>query len=274
MRELGYVEGDTVLFEPRWAEGEAGRSSALAAELAHLPVDIIVAASTPATQAAKHATDTISIVMTGTTDPVGLGLVASLNRPGGNVTGLALLTADFAAKGLEFLREAVPHASRIGVIWDPDTDTSRLVVRDTQNAANALGVSVQSVAAHSEGEFDGALASIVRDRADAVIVGGSPFFFAARTRLAELVVKHGIPAVFNERSYAEVGGFMSYGSDFADGFRRAADYVDKILKGAKPSDLPVEQPTKFELVINLKTAKALGLTVPQSLLVSADEVIE
>jgi putative tryptophan/tyrosine transport system substrate-binding protein len=273
MRELGYVEGDTVVFEPRWAEGKADRVTSLAAELVRLPVDIIVAASTPAVQAAKRATNTIPIVMTGTTDPVGQGLIASLNRPGANVTGLALFNSDLGAKGLELLREAVPQASRIAMIWDADT-SSRFAVQSTQSAAEALGVSLQALAVRGDDEFDAAFASMVRDRAEAVIVLGSPLFFAARARLADLAAKHRIPALFNERSYVEVGGLMSYGSDFAERFPHAADSVDKILNGAKPSDLPVEQPTKFELMINLKTAKALGITVPQSLLIRADEVIE
>lgn len=278
MRELGYAEGYTVVFEPRWAEGKAegkaDRVKALAAELVNLPVEIIVTASTPAAQAAKGATSTIPIVMTGTTDPVAQGLVASLNRPGGNVTGLTLLTSDLSAKTLELLREAVPQASRIAMIWEGGNEGTRIVVRNAQSAAQALGISLQSLTVGGADEFDGAFASMVRDRTAAVIVGGSALFFAARTRLIDLAAKHRLPAIFNERSYVQAGGFMSYGSDFAEGFRRAADYVDKILKGAKPADLPIEQPTKLELVINLKTAKALGITIPPNLLVQAEEVIE
>jgi putative ABC transport system substrate-binding protein len=278
MRELGYAEGGTVVFEQRWtegkAEGKADRAKVLAAELVNLPVEIIVTASTPATQAAKGATSTIPIVMTGTTDSVAQGLVASLNRPGGNVTGLTLLSSDVSAKILELLREAVPQASRIVMIWEGGNEGTRIAVRNAQSAAQTLGISLQSLTVGGADEFDGAFASMVRDRAAAVIVGGSALFFAERTRLIDLAAKHRLPAIFNERSYVQAGGFMSYGSDFAEGFRRAADYVDKILNGAKPADLPIEQPTKFELVINLKTAKALGLEMPTSILLRADEIIE
>jgi putative ABC transport system substrate-binding protein len=239
-----------------------------------LPVDVIVAVSSLPTQAAKHATGTIPIVMAIIADPVDLGIVASLSRPGGNVTGFTVLNSDLSAKRLELLRQAVPQASRFAQIWDADSAAAKIFAQNTERAAQALNMSLQSLAVRSAEEFDGAFASMVRERAAALIVGGSPLFFAERTRLAALAAKHGLPELFNERSYADAGGLMSYGSDFAENFRRAADYVDKILRGAKPADLPVEQPSKFELVINLKTAKALGLTVPPTLLAIADEVIE
>jgi putative ABC transport system substrate-binding protein len=276
MRELGYADGDTVVFEPRWAEGKVDRLSALAAELINLPVEVIVAASTPAAQAAKRATSTIPIVMTGAADPVGQGIVASLSRPGGNVTGLAIINSDLSAKQLGLLPEAVPQASRIAMIWDAGAgfEGARIAAQNAQSAAQALGISLQSLAVRGAEELDSAFASMVRDRAAALIVGGSAVFFAERTRLADLAAKRGLPAIFNERSYVAAGGFMSYGTDLAESFRRTADYVDKILKGAKPADLPLEQPTKFELVINLKTAKALGITIPPNLLVQAEEVIE
>jgi putative tryptophan/tyrosine transport system substrate-binding protein len=274
MRELGYVEGKTVAFESRCAEDKADRLPALAAGLVNLPVDVIVAASAPAIQAAKQATGTIPIVMAIVADPVGLGLVASLGRPAGNVTGFALLNSDLSGKRLELLRQAVPQASRFAQLWDADSPPARIDVQNTESAAQALSLPLQSIAVRSAEDFDGAFASMERERVTALIVGGSPLFFAARTRLADLAAKYGLPTLFNERSYAEAGGLLAYGSDFTVNFQRAADYADKILRGAKPADLPVEQPSKFELVINLKTARALGLTIPPTLLALADEVIE
>lgn len=274
MREIGYPEGETVVFEPRWAESKADRVDALAAELVNLPVDVLVVASTYATQAAKRASGTIPIVMTGSADPVGQGIVASLGRPGGNITGLTVINSDLSAKQLELLRQAIPQATHIAMVWDAGSEGAKIAARNAQSAAEALGISLQSLPVRSADEFDGAFASLVRDGAAAVVVGGSALFYAEGKRLVDLAVKHGLPAVFNERSYAEAGGFMSYGSDFAENYRRAAEYVDKILKGAKPADLPIEQPTKFELVINLATAKVLGITIPPNLLVQAEEVIE
>ena len=274
MQELGYVEGDSVVFEPRWAEGRADRLPALAAELVNLKVDVIVTATSPATQAAKRATNTIPIVMATGTDPVSQGFVVSLNRPNKNVTGVATIDADLGAKRLELLQEAVPQASRFAMIWDASSEGAKIEARNSQSAAQALGISLQSLVVRGAEEFDGAFEAMVRDHATALIVGASAIFFTERTRLADLAVKHGIPTIFAVRDYAEAGGLMAYGVNFSDRFRRAAEYVDKILKGAKPADLPIEQPSKFELVINLKTAKALGITIPQSLLARADEVIE
>jgi putative ABC transport system substrate-binding protein len=274
MRELGYVEGKTVTFEQRWAEGKADRLPALAIELVNLQVDVIVTGNSQATQAATQATRTIPIVMTITSDPVGQGFIASLNRPGGNVTGLVLLNADLGAKRLELLRQAVPQASRFAQLWDADNAGSKSEAKNIERTAKALDLPLQSLAVRSAEEFDGAFAAMVRERAAALVVTGSALFFAEHTRLADLAAKHGLPAIFNARSYAEAGGLMAYGSDFAVNFQHAADYVDKILRGTKPADLPVEQPSRFELVINLKAARALGLTIPPNLLATADEVIE
>jgi putative ABC transport system substrate-binding protein len=274
MRELGYVEGDTVVFEPRWALGRVDRPLALAAELVDLKVDVIVTAALLATQAAKRATDTIPIVMAAVDDPVSLGLAASLNRPGGNVTGLATIDSDLIAKRLELLRQVVPQASRLAMIWEAGNKGSGTAARNAQSAAQALGISLQSLPVRGAEEFDGAFASMVRDRAAALVIGSSAILFAERSRLADLAAKHEIPTIANERSYAVAGCLMAYGNDFSDYFRRAGDYVDKILKGAKPGELPIERPTKFELVVNLKTAKALGVEIPPMLLASADEVIE
>ena len=274
MRELGYTEGDTIAFESRWAEGNADRARTLAEDLVHLPVDVIVTASTPASQAAKRATSTIPIVMSSGADPVVVGLVASLNRPGGNVTGFSDITTDLIAKQVELLRGVIPQASRFAMIWEAGNGASQAGVKNATSAAQVLGISLQSLALHGADEFEGAFASMVREGVAAIIVGGSPVFFAERTRLIDLAARHRLPAMFNEQSYVRSGALMSYGADLAEGFRRGADYVDKILKGARPAELPVEQPTKFELAINLKTAKALGIAIPPNLLVQAEEVIE
>ena len=273
LRELGYAEGDNITFEPRWADGKVDRLAALAKELVQLKVDVLATGGTPAAQAAKGATNTIPIVMA-TGNPVGLGLVASLSRPGGNVTGVATLTSELSAKQVELLREMIPHASRVAILVDANNPGSMLSEHETERGAQALGISLQVLSARAPQEFDSAFKSMLQPRVAALIIQGSAMFFGERTRLADLALKHGIPTVVTERAYAEAGCLMSYGTDFADNFRRAAEYVDKILKGAKPADLPIQQPTKFELVINLKTAKALGLTIPPSLLLRADEVIQ
>jgi putative tryptophan/tyrosine transport system substrate-binding protein len=274
MRELGYVEGDTVVFEPRWAKGRVDRALTLAAELVDLKVDVIATTAWLATQAATRATNRVPIVMAAIDDPVSRGFVASLNRPGGNVTGLATIDSDLIAKRLEFLREVVPQASRLAMIWEAGNEGAGTAARNAQNAAQALGISLQSLAVRGAEDFDGAFAAMVRDGAAALVIGASAVLFAERTRLADLATKHRLPTTSNERSYAEAGCLMAYGNNFSDSFRRAADYVDKILKGAKPGELPIERPAKFELVVNLKTAKALGLTLPLALLAGADEVIE
>jgi putative ABC transport system substrate-binding protein len=274
MRELGYVEGDNVAFEPRWAEGSADRLRAAAAELVNLKVNVIATAGGAAVQAAKRATNTIPIVMATAPNPVSLGVVASLNRPGGNVTGVVTMSSDLAAKRMGLLREAVPRASRFAMIWDAGSEGARIVVHDTQSAAQAVGISLLLLSARGAEDLDGAFASMVRDQAAALVVSPSPSFFVERRRLADLAVKNRLAMVGNVREYAEAGGLMTYGPDYTENFRRAANYVDKIIKGDKPADLPIQQPTKFELVINLKTAKALGLTIPPSILAQADEVIE
>ena len=274
LRELGYTEGQNVVFEPRWGDGQAARLPGLAAELVKIKVDIVVTATGDAALAAKRATSSIPIVMATGPDPVALGLVASLGRPGGNVTGVISLNADLAGKRLELLKQVLPRASRVAILSDSDNRSSGLSVRSIEGVAKSLRVAVQSVDARDQKEFDAAFAAMKRARADAVILAVNTPFMADRRRLAELAVSHRMPMMTPAREYAEAGGLVSYGTDYPDQFRRAAAYVDKILKGAKPGDLPIEQPTKFELVINLKTAKAIGLTVPQSVLGRADEVIQ
>jgi putative ABC transport system substrate-binding protein len=274
MRELGYVEGQNITFEPRWAQGEDGRIPKLVAELVGLKVDLIVTGGQSAAIGAKKATSTIPIVMASGSDPVAVGLVASLRQPGGNVTGMTTINSELAAKRLEFLRIVAPRASRIAILWDERSPGARLTVDGTEAAAKTAGLIIQSVPVGSAAGLEAAFATVVRGRAGALIVVGAAKLFSYRKRIAELAVKHRLATVVSTREYAEAGCLVSYGVDNPDMFRRAAVYVDKILKGAKPGDLPIEQPTKFELIINLKTAKALGLTISQSLLVRADEVIQ
>jgi len=275
LRQLGYVEGQNIVVEPRWSEGRPERFPGLAAELVRLKVDVIVATSTPGVQAAKNATQTIPIVIASAADPVGTGLIASLARPGGNITGLSIL-ADFETRGklLEILKEAVPKVSRVAVLWN---STSSIEVRSLdamQAPARALGLALRPVEARSPDEFDGAFAVMTREGADALIVMDSGLNITYRAIIVDLAAKHRLPAMYGFREFVEAGGLVSYGVNLSENYRRAAVYVDKILKGAKPADLPVEQPTRFELFINLKTAKALGLTIPQSVLIRADEVIQ
>jgi putative ABC transport system substrate-binding protein len=278
LRDLGYVEGRNVVIEYRDAEGKPGRLSALAAELVALRVDVIVTGGgTPTALAAKQATKTIPIVFASAPDPVTDGLVTSLARPGGNVTGSSNLTPELVGKCLEQLKQAAPGVSRVAVLWQPGVQgerTDKEMLKGAEVAARALAVRLQLVEARSPADFDRAFSDMTRTRAGALTVLGSAMFFSERTRLVDLAAKNRLPAVYTSRDIVDAGGLMSYGPDLADSFRRAATYVDKILKGAKPADLPVEQPTKFELVINLKTAKALGLTIPPSLLGRADEVIQ
>ena len=274
MRELGYVEGQNVTFEPRWAQDDSDRLSKLAAELVGLKVDVIVTAATVSALAAKRATGAIPIVMATGADPMAVGLVANLRQPGGNVTGMTTINSELAAKRLELLRIVAPRASRIAILWDEKGSTFGLAVKDTEAAARRAGFTVQSVPVGSPAEIEAAFATVVRGSAGALSIAPSPMLFSNRKRLADLAVKHRLPTIVALREYAAAGGLISYGADNAGMFRSAAVFVDKILKGAKPADLPMEQPTKFELVINLKTAKALGLTIPQPLLVRADEVIQ
>ncbi len=274
MRELGYVEGQNILVEGRWYGDRTDRLPALAAELVRLKVDVIVAGATPAPEAAQRATSTIPIVMANHNDPVGGGLVASLAKPGRNVTGLATLSLELVGKRLQLLKEAVPGISRVAVLSNPTIPSQSLELKEAKVAAGSLKVQLQALEARAPGDFVGAFSAMTKERAGGVIVLASSMFYAERTRIAELAAQSRVPAIYNLKGFAEAGGLMTYGIDIHESFRRAATYVDKILKGAKPGDLPVEQPTKFELVINLKTAKALGLTIPPSLLQRADELIE
>jgi ABC-type uncharacterized transport system substrate-binding protein len=276
LRDLGYVEGSNVVIEYRDAEGKPERLPALAAELVALKVDVIVAPPTLAALAAKQATRTLPIVFA-VADPVGSGLVTSLARPGGNVTGLSQLAPELVGKCLEQLTQAVPGVSRVvAALWQPGAfggRTEKDMLKEAEVAARALGVRLQFVEARGPADIDRAFSDMTRARAGALTVLPSGMFNNERRRLVDLATKNRLPAVYSWREFVDAGGLMSYGVDLADLWRRAATYVDKILKGAKPADLPVEQPTKFELVINLKTAKALGLTIPPSLLQRADEVI-
>jgi putative tryptophan/tyrosine transport system substrate-binding protein len=277
LRDLGYVEGRSVVIEYRFAEGKFERFPALAAELVALKVDVIVAPGTPAALAAKQATRTLPIVFPVAVDPVQSGLVASLARPGGNVTGLSALIPELVGKCLEQLTQAVPGVSRVAVLWQPggiDERTEQDQLKGAEVAARALGVRLQFVEARGPAVLDRAFSDMTRARAGALTVLTSVMFVNERRRLVDLAAKNRLPAVYAQSEFVDTGGLMAYGPNLADLFRRAATYVDKILKGAKPGDLPVEQPTKFELAINLKTAKALGLTMPPSLLQRADEVIQ
>ncbi len=276
LRDLGYVEGRNVVIEYRDAEGKLERLPALAAELVALKVDVIVAPPTLAALAAKQATRTLPIVFIAV-DPVATGLVTSLARPGGNVTGLSSLTLELVGKCLELLKQAIPGVSRVAVLWQPGgigDRTEKDMLKQADVAARALGVRLQVVEARGPADFDRAFSDMTRARAGALTVLPSAMFLGERRRLVDLATKNRLPAVYQWREAVDAGGLMAYGPNVADLFRRAATYVDKILKGAKPADLPVEQPTKFELVINLKTAKALGLTIPRSLLSLADQVIQ
>ena len=278
LRDLGYVEGRNVVIETRDAEGKPERLPALAAELIALKVDVIVTGGgTPPALAAKQATKTIPIVFASAPDPVTDGLVTSLARPGGNVTGSSNLNPELVGKCLEQLTQAVPGVSRVAVLWQPgfmDERTDRDMLKAADIAARALGVRLEIVEARGPADIDRAFSKMTRARAGALTVLPSAMLFTERRRLVDLAAKNRLPAVYVQREFVEAGGLMAYGPNLADLFRRAATYVDKILKGAKPGDLPVEQPTKFDLVINLKTAKALGLTIPPSLLGRADEVIQ
>ena len=274
MRELGYVEGQNILIEGRFYGEQTARLPALAAELVRLNVDVIVAGAPPAPEAAQRATSTIPIVVAIHTDPVESGLVASLAKPGKNVTGLSTLTRELVGKRLQLLKEAIPGISRMAVLWNPTVAPQVLELKEAKAAAQALKVRLQVLEARAPSDFPGAFSAMTRERAGGVFIMTSSMFYAERTRIAELAAQSGVPAIYGAREYAEVGGFMAYGIDLRESFRRAATYVDRILKGAKPGDLPIERPTKFELVINLKPAKALGLTLSPTLLQRADQVIQ
>ena len=272
--ETGYVAGQNVTIKYRWAEGRYDRLPALAADLVGRKVDVIVAFGPPSAHAAKDATSTIPIVFTTGTDPVGDGLVASLARPGGNLTGVSILAVNLASKRLELISELVPQAKVIALLVNPTNVGELGVVRDVQEAARVKGLQLQILKAGSDSEIDAAFATLVQLHAGALIASPDPFYFGRHDQLVALAAGHGIPAIYAFRDFAASGGLISYGSSLASAWRLAGAYVGRILKGEKPADLPVEQPTKFELVVNLKTAKALGLAVPQSLLARADEVIE
>jgi putative tryptophan/tyrosine transport system substrate-binding protein len=275
LAELGWRVGQNIIIENRSVEGRFERLPAAAAELVRLPVDLIIAGTTPAAEAARQATTTIPIVTTVVSDPVGSGLIASLARPGGNVTGLTLLVGpEIVGKYLELLKAAVPALSRLALLWNPAQTAHVPLIRQAETAARSIGCQLRLVPARSPAEFDGAFIAMGQERADALLVLADPMFFQQRTRLANLAEKNRLPAMYGLREHVEAGGLMTYAASIHDLYRRAALYIDKIFKGAKPSDLPVEQPSKFELVINLKTAKALGLTIPPSLLARADQVIE
>ena len=274
LQELGWIEGKNIVLEYRWTEGDSARLPHLAADLVRLNVDLILARSSIFVQPVKEATSSIPIVFVLHADPVGLGHVASLARPGGNITGLAILQTELGPKQLQLLSSVVPNAKRIAVVWDPNTPSHPPTLKAIEEAARALRVQLQAVEVRTGAELEGAFSVMARDRAQAVLVIASADFTIERYRVAGLAMRHRLPAMFGVRDHAEAGGLMSYAADFDDLFRRSASYVDRILKGTKPADLPVEQATKFELVINLKTAKALGLTIPQSVLLRADQVIE
>ena len=274
LRERGWIEGKNILVEFREAEGNFARLPELAADLVGSKVDLIVARSSHFVQPAKEKTSLIPIVFVVHADPVRTGHVTSFARPGGNITGLANLMTELGPKELELLSAAVPSAKRIAVLWNPDTPSHPPTLKAVEEVGRKLGVQLHAVAIRAPNELEGAFAAMARARAQAVLLLGNPLVFAERQRLAELAIKHRLATMSEIREIAEAGVLMSYGADFFELYRRGAIYVDKILKGAKPADLPVEQATKFELVINLKTAKALGLTIPPSLLQRADQVIE
>ena len=274
LRELGWVEGKNIAIEVRYAEGRYERLPDLAAELVRLKVDVIVAAGTQAALAAKQATSTIPIVMAAVGDPVATGLVASLARPGGNLTGPSLMLPELIGKQLELLKEVVPKVSRVAVLWNSANPLGPPQMREAEGAARALRVRLQLLDVRDPNDFDTAFAAMTKERAGALLVIPDVVFVTHRARVADLAAKSRLPAVYWTRELVEAGGLMAYGANIPDMYRRAATYVDKILKGTKPGDLPIEQPTRFELVINLKTAKALGLTIPQSLRLRADQVIQ
>jgi putative ABC transport system substrate-binding protein len=274
LAEAGYVEGRNVAIEYRWPEGQYARLPAMAAELVHRQVAVIVSPNSPPALAAKAATATIPIVFGVTDDPVKHGLVTSLARPGGNATGVNYFLTDLGAKQLGLLRELVPKAARLGLLVNPSNAIAEAVTREVTTAAVAIGVQIDVVQASNSREIEAAFATLVRNRVDALLVGTDSFFYNRRLQLATLATRHAIPAVYNVREYAEAGGLMSYGTSLTEVYRQLGAYTVRILKGAKPADLPVVQSTKFELVINLPTARALGIEVPPGVLSIADEVIE
>ena len=273
LREIGYVEGKNIVIEYRYAEGKLDRLSELAAELVRLKVDVIVTSGPSVTRAVKEATTTIPIVMGFDTDPVGNGFVASLARPGGNITGLSVVSPELSGKQLELLKEIVPKLSRVAVLGTSTNPGNSQALKETELAAGAYTVQLQNLDVLSPKDIETAFRDAGKGRAGAVLVLASPLIESHRTQITDLAAKNRLPAIYYAPEFVEAGGLMSYGTSFADLFRRAATYVDKILKGAKPGDLPVEQPKKFEFIINLKTAKQIGLTIPPNVLARADKVI-
>jgi len=274
LRDLGYVEGKNIVIEWRWAEGKYERFPTLIAELIASKVDLIVTAGTPATIALKKATTTLPLVMIAVGDPVGTGLIASFAHPGGNLTGLTSISPELDGKRLELLREVVPKISRVAVLWNSTSPLQVVAERETQAAAQAMGIKVLSLGVQAQEQFDDAFATIRRERPGALLVLADRLFLHHRARIMDFATKHRLPGVHAYVELVEAGGLMSYGPSYAGMHRRAAYFVDRILKGAKPADLPVEAPAKFELVVNLKAAKQIGLTIPQSVLYRADKVIK
>lgn len=273
LTELGYVEGVSLVVEARWSEGKTDRFPAFAEELVRLNVDVIFASGTAAALAAKRATSTIPIVMTVVADPVGSGLVASLARPGGNITGFSNIAPELSPKRFELIKELVPKAARVAVLWSGTPPDPVHPMEHTQ-AAQVLGMRLQPVLVRTPDDFEEGFSAIRRERPDALYVYGNPTNFNGRALIIEFAARQRLPAIYEERLFVQAGGLVSYAPSFIDLFRRGAGYVDRIFKGAKPADLPVERPAKFELVINVKTAKALGLRIPQSIILRADQVIE
>ena len=275
LRALGYVEGKNLQLEVRWGEGKLERLPTLAAELVQLKVDIIVAATSPSVEAARQATRTIPIVMPLSSDPVGDGLVTSLARPGGNITGLSVMAPELGEKRIQLLKEMFPKVSHgMAVLWNPAFVGMRARFEQARVAAPAIGLTVRSMEVRDTRDLDAAFEAILREHPEALLLLVDPFLRSQRSRIVEFAAEQRIPAIYESSEFVDVGGLISYGANTLDQFRRAAAYVDKILKGAKPADLPIEQPTKFELVINMKAAKALGIKVPDSILLRADKVIE
>jgi putative tryptophan/tyrosine transport system substrate-binding protein len=274
LKDTGYIEGENVAVEYRWAENEVDRLPALAIELVHRHVTVIAAPTTVSALAAKAAAATIPIVFMSPEDPVRPGLVASLARPGGNLTGINLFSGELTAKRLELLREIVPNAARIAALVNPINPTAEMTLRDMEPAARAMGLQIEVANASTSQEINAAFATFVRERPDAVFVSLDPFLNSRRAQLVNLASRHAVPATFSNRDFVEIGGLMSYGANIADAFRQVGVYTGRILKGAKPAELPVVQASKFELVLNAETARMLGLNLPPSLLTTADEVIE
>jgi len=274
LSEAGYVEGQNLAVEYRWAEGRYDRLSELAADLVSRKVDVIVTGSTLSARAAKNATSTTPVVFTMVSDPVGAGFVASLPRPGGNLTGFSDIAIELEPKRVELLSELVPQAGVIALLVNPKFPAAERIIEDAREAARAKGLQLQILKAGTESEIDAAFPSVIQLQAGGLVIGTDPFFFNRREQLVSLAARHSVPAIYELREFAAAGGLISYGTSLTAAYRQVGGYVRKILNGTKPADLPVQQPTTFELVVNLKTAKALGLTVPPSILARADEVIE